>query len=166
MNFEEGFLKDIVLRLQSYKDLGEKSFAQLNEADFFFHASPESNNIAIIIQHLHGNMMSRFTDFLTEDGEKPWRRRDEEFEPAECNKDSLLALWHEGWSLVFNTISELKPDELMKIISIRNEQLTIYDALLRSYAHISYHIGQIVFIGKMIKDKEWQSLSIPKRRKQ
>jgi len=162
MSFEESFLQDTIKRFTNYKDLGEKTFVQLKEDDFFFLASPESNSIAIIVQHMHGNMLSRFTNFLTEDGEKTWRRRDEEFEKTATTKDEVIALWNEGWARVFDTIKSLQPDDVTKTIYIRSEPLTVYDALLRQLAHYPYHVGQIVFIGKMLKDAGWASLSVPK----
>ena len=163
MNFEEGFLKDIVKRFQSYKDLGDKTFNQLDEKDFFYQPSSESNSIAIIIQHMYGNMMSRFTNFLTEDGEKPWRQRDEEFEPAKLNKEDLISSWNAGWERLFETLNSLKPEDLTKITPIRNEPLPAYDALLRALGHLAYHVGQIVYLGKEIKDAEWKTLTIPKK---
>lgn len=162
MSFEERFLQDTIKRLTNYKDLGEKTFAQLEEKDFFFTASPESNSIAIIVQHMHGNMLSRFTNFLTEDGEKSWRKRDEEFEKAATTKDEVIALWNEGWNCVFNAVKSLQAADVTKTIYIRSEPLTVYDALLRQLAHYPYHVGQIVFIGKMLKDAGWHSLSVPK----
>lgn len=162
MNFGEGFLHDTIKRLNNYKELGEKTFAQLEEGDFFFLASPESNSIAIIVQHMHGNMLSRFTNFLTEDGEKSWRKRDEEFDRVATTKDEVIALWNEGWACVFDALNNLQPGDITKTIYIRSEPLSVYDALLRQLAHYPYHVGQIVFIGKMIKDASWQGLSVPK----
>jgi Protein of unknown function (DUF1572) len=164
MKFEDGFLRDIIKRFKSYKDLGDKTFEQLHDKDFFYQPSPESNSIAIIIQHMHGNMMSRFTNFLTEDGEKSWRKRDEEFEQTEVTKQGLITLWNEGWERLFKTINSLNPEDLTKTIPIRNEVMPAYDALLRAQAHLAYHIGQIVYLGKMMKDADWKTLSIPKRK--
>jgi len=164
MGFEESFLQDIIKRFVNYKDLGEKTFAQLEEKDFFIQASPESNSIAVIVQHLHGNMLSRFTEFLTEDGEKTWRKRDGEFETATTTREEVMALWNEGWKCVLNAIKALTPQDVTKTIYIRSEPLSVYDALLRQLAHYPYHVGQIVFIGKMVKDGNWQSLSIPKNK--
>jgi len=162
MQFEEGFIKDTAKRLDYYKQLGDKTFEQLEEDHFFFQPSPESNSIAIIVQHLHGNMLSRFVNFLTEDGEKSWRTRDEEFEKVLTTKSEVIERWNEGWACTFNAINNLEPGDLTKTIYIRSEPLQVYDALLRQLAHYPYHVGQIVFIGKMIKDNNWQSLSIPK----
>jgi hypothetical protein len=162
MSFEEVFLQDILKRFKIYKALGDKTFDQLNEKDFFFKPSPESNSIAIIIQHMHGNMMSRFTNFLIEDGEKEWRKRDEEFESTDLSMPELINRWNEGWHCVLTAIESLKPGHLAATIYIRTEPLKVYDALLRQLAHYPYHVGQIITISKMIKDKEWQSLSIAK----
>lgn len=163
MNFEEEFLKDVTKRFQSYKSLGDKTFEQLDEKDFFYQPSTESNSIAIIVQHIHGNLMSRFTNFLAEDGEKPWRKRDEEFEKMNISKDELLSLWNEGWTNLLDTIKSLQAGDVMKKVSIRNEPMYVYDALLRALAHVAYHVGQIVYLGKAIKDASWKTLSIPKK---
>lgn len=162
MNFEEGFLKDSIKRLRYYKELGDKTFEQLEEKDFFYHPNEESNSIAVIVQHLYGNMLSRFTNFLTEDGEKSWRKRDAEFEIVRMTKEDVLAFWNEGWDCVFKALESLQPQDLMKTIYIRTEPLLVYDAILRQLAHYPHHVGQILYIGKMIKNKQWKSLSIPK----
>ena len=152
-------------RLQYYKSLGDKTFEQLDEKDFHYRPNEESNSIAIIIQHMYGNMMSRFTNFLTEDGEKPWRKRDAEFEPMELTKQDLLDCWNTGWSTVLHTIGNLSEEDLEKEITIRSEKLFVYDAILRQLAHYPYHIGQIIYIAKMLKDTEWKNLSMPKPKK-
>jgi len=162
MGFEVGFLKDFTKRLTYYKTLGDNTFAQLADDDFFFAASPHSNSIAVIVQHLHGNMLSRFTNFLHEDGEKPWRNRDTEFELTYNSKQAVLQGWEEGWQCVFNAMASLRPEDLTKTVYIRSEPLLLYDALLRQLAHYPHHVGQILFIGKMIKDAQWQPLSIVK----
>jgi hypothetical protein len=162
MGFEQGFIADVFKRLAYYKHLGDKTFEQLEDKDFFFLASAESNSIAIIVQHLHGNMLSRFTNFLTEDGEKAWRNRDTEFNAALNTKEEVINAWEEGWKCALDAIAALQPDDLTKTIYIRSEPLIVYDALLRQLAHYPHHVGQILFIGKMIKDAGWQSLSIPK----
>ena len=165
MNIEQTFLQDCVKRFNYYKSLADRTFEQLEEKDFFFKPSPESNNITVIIQHMHGNMMSRWSNFLTEDGEKEWRRRDEEFEDLPLTSEHLLGLWEQGWSLLLSTLLSLSPDDLRRTIYIRSEPLTVYDAILRQLAHYSYHVGQIVFIGKMMLDNEFSSLSIPRQRR-
>ncbi len=162
MALSSTFIRDVVKRFETYKSLGDKTFDQLQEKDFHYQPSGESNSIAIIIQHIYGNALSRWTNFLTEDGEKEWRKRDAEFEIINASKLNLLSLWKEAWELVFKTLNSLSEDDLLKTIYIRKEPLIVYDAILRQLAHYPYHVGQIVFIGKMIKDTEWQSLSIPK----
>ncbi|WP_153797184.1 DUF1572 family protein [Foetidibacter luteolus] len=159
---EASFLKDVHKRFLFYKDLGDKTFEQLEDKDFFYQPSHESNSIALIIQHMYGNMMSRFTNFLTEDGEKPWRNRDTEFDVRNISRQELTEMWNKGWDCVLGTIANLSPADLTRTIFIRTEPLIVYDALLRQLAHYPYHVGQIVFIGKMIKDASWNSLSIAK----
>ncbi len=162
MSIAATFLSSYIKRISYYKELADKTFEQLNEADFHFQPNEVSNSIAIIIQHMAGNMLSRFTNFLTEDGEKEWRNRDTEFEEQQLSKEELLQKWEDGWACVMDTINELTEDDLLQTITIRSEELTVMDALNRQMAHYPYHVGQIVFIGRMIKNKEWRSLSIPK----
>lgn len=159
---ENGFLKDSIKRFKHYKELGDKTFEQLKEEDFLYQPNAESNSIAIIIQHMYGNMLSRWTNFLTEDGEKDWRKRDAEFEATPMTREDLLSFWNEGWNCLLNTLESLQPDDLMKTVTIRTEPLLVYDAILRQLAHYPYHVGQIVYIGRMILEREWNSLSIPK----
>jgi len=162
MSIAKEYLSTSLRRLKYYKELGDKTFEQLNEWDFHYQPNEESNSIAIIIQHMAGNMLSRWTNFLTEDGEKEWRRRDEEFEIKQYNKQQLIELWEAGWNCFFNTLAKLKKKELKKTVHIRNEPLTVIDAVNRQLAHYPYHIGQIIFLAKIIKNKNWQNLSIPK----
>ncbi len=159
---EEGFLKDSIKRFRYYKELGDKTFEQLKDDDFLYQPNAESNSIAIIIQHMYGNMLSRWTNFLTEDGEKEWRKRDAEFEAISMTREDLLSFWNEGWNCLLNTLESLQPGDLMKTITIRTEPLLVYDAILRQLAHYPYHVGQIVYLGRMIRENEWRSLSIPK----
>ena len=121
-----------------------------------------SNSIAVIIQHLHGNMLSRWTNFLTEDGEKEWRKRDEEFEAQQFSKQQLVEKWEEGWKVFLNTLESLQEDDLLKTITIRTQPLVVIDAINRQMAHYCSHVGQIIYIGRLIKEGQWQSLSIPK----
>lgn len=151
-------------RMMSYKSLGDKTLEQLHDEELFYRPTPGSNSIAIIIQHMYGNMMSRFSNFLTEDGEKPWRKRDEEFEANEFTRQDLADCWDTGWSLVQSVISSLKEEDLEKEITIRGEKHFVYDAVLRQLAHYAYHVGQIVYIGKMIRNDDWKNLSMPKRK--
>ncbi|TKK66995.1 DUF1572 domain-containing protein [Ilyomonas limi] len=162
MQLEEVFLKDIIKRFKMYKELGDKTLAQLNDEDVVYQPNEQSNSIAIIVQHLHGNMLSRFTNFLTEDGEKPWRKRDGEFDKIILTKAAVVQLWNEGWACLMNALASLQPADLMKTIYIRTEPLLVYDALLRQLAHYPNHVGQIQYIGKMLKGAAWQPLSIPK----
>lgn len=157
-----GFLSSAIKRLVYYKELGDKTFMQLTEYDFHFLPSEESNSIGIIIQHLHGNMLSRWTEFLTSDGEKEWRKRDAEFEEHKLTKEQSITLWEDGWKCFLDALRSLSAADLEKTIYIRTEPLTVIDAIIRQIAHYSYHVGQIVYIGRMIKDEEWKSLSIPK----
>ena len=159
---QQTFLSDCIKRFEYYRSLGDKTFEQLEEKDLFFKPSADSNNIAIIIQHMYGNMLSRWTNFLTEDGEKEWRKRDAEFEDMQISKQDLLSFWNEGWNVLLTTLRALKPEDLTKTIYIRTEPLIVYDAIIRQMAHYPYHVGQIVTIGKMIKDTGFKSLSIPK----
>ena len=156
------FITSATKRLKYYKDLGDKTFEQLSDADFHYQPNEESNSIAIIIQHVAGNMLSRWTNFLTEDGEKEWRQRDDEFEIHTYDKQQLHVLWEKGWACFLNAIEPLEKKDLKKKIYIRQESLTVIDAINRQLAHYPYHIGQIIYIAKIIKNKNWQNLSIPK----
>ncbi|MBS4064150.1 MAG: DUF1572 family protein [Chitinophagaceae bacterium] len=156
------FLTSYTKRILYYKLLGEQTFEQLDKIDFHYQPNEESNSIAIIIQHVAGNMLSRFTNFLTEDGEKEWRQRDAEFEEQHMSKEQLLQLWQKGWDCYLGAVQSLTETDLEKIITIRTEQLTVTDALNRQLAHYPYHIGQMVYIGRMIKNKTWRNLSIPR----
>jgi hypothetical protein len=164
MNTEEAFLQSAIKKFNAQKSLGEKTFAQLDEKDLFFKPSKESNSIAVIVQHMSGNMLSRWTNFLTEDGEKPWRDRDKEFEDVLTTKDAIILAWNAGWRRVLNTLELLQPDDMMKTITIRSEPLLVVDAIIRQVDHYGYHVGQIVYLGRLIKDESWQSLSIPKNK--
>jgi uncharacterized damage-inducible protein DinB len=156
------FLSSVIKRFKEYKTLGEKTFAQLNDEQMHVQPNKASNSIAIIIQHMHGNMFSRWTNFLTEDGEKSWRKRDAEFEVHSFTKEQLLHLWEEGWRVFLETLQSLRKEDLLKTVTIRSQPLTVVDAINRQMAHYSYHVGQIVYIGRWIKNSDWQSLSIPK----
>jgi hypothetical protein len=156
------FLQTVNRRVKYYKDLGDKTFVQLNDADFHYQPNDESNSIAVIIQHINGNMLSRWTNFLTEDGEKEWRNRDDEFAIHDCNKQQLIEKWEKGWKCFLDALVSLKEDDLLKTIYIRQEGLTVIDAINRQLAHYPYHVGQIVYIGRIIKDHDWKNLSIPK----
>ena len=156
------FLSSSKKQFEYYKALGEKTFAQLPEEKLFWKYNDTSNSIATIVKHMHGNMMSRWTDFLTTDGEKEWRKRDAEFDDDIASKEALSLKWNEGWQCLFNAITPLCESDLDKEIYIRNMGHSVTEAINRQLAHYSYHVGQIVFIGKMIASEDWNSLSIPK----
>jgi hypothetical protein len=156
------YLKSIKKQFEYYKMLGEKTFAQLSDEYLFWKYNEESNSIATIVKHLWGNMLSRWTDFLTTDGEKEWRERDAEFENDIESRAELLAKWNEGWTCLFNAINSLSENDLTKEIYIRNQGHSVLEAINRQLAHYPYHVGQIVFIGKMACNQNWTSLSIPK----
>ena len=164
MNISNEFLQSAVKRLTYYKELGDKTFAQLSDADFHYQPNDASNSIAVIIQHMAGNMLSRWTDFLTTDGEKAWRNRDNEFSNNATDKETVMAKWDEGWSCLFNSINQLDERLLETIVFIRSEPHTVLEAINRQLAHYSYHIGQIVYSAKQLKNSEWYSLSINRNR--
>lgn len=156
------FLQSAIKRLSYYKELGDKTFEQLQDADFHFTPNAESNSIALIIQHVAGNMLSRWTDFLTTDGEKEWRHRDTEFEEQDLTKQQLIDLWQKGWDCLFKSLHTLTEEDLLKTIYIRSEGLLVIDAINRQMAHYPYHVGQIIYLAKVIKNEDWQNLSIAK----
>jgi hypothetical protein len=156
------YLESVKKQFEYYKMLGEKTFEQIPEEKLFWQLNEESNSISMIVKHLNGNMLSRWTDFLTSDGEKEWRKRDEEFDNDIKTKIELLSKWNEGWECLFNAINALTEKDLENEIYIRNMGHSISEAINRQLAHYPYHIGQIVFIGKIIQNKDWNSLSIPK----
>ena len=158
---KDEFILSAFNRFIYYKSLADKSIAQLEEKQLFIDLSEGSNNIAVIIKHIAGNMKSRWTDFLTSDGEKPWRNRDAEFANDIKSKAELLAYWEEGWGILFNALQNLDDDDLSKNVKIRNEPHSIIEAVNRQLTHYTYHIGQIVFLAKWLKGPNWVSLSIP-----
>lgn len=161
---EQIFLDSVIRRFGDYRRLGEKTFDQLSEEDMHVQPNEESNSIAVIIHHLHGNMLSRWTNFLTEDGEKAWRQRDDEFEIHCFSRQQLMDKWNEGWSVFLYTLESLTPEDLSKTITIRNEPLNVVDAINRQMAHYSYHVGQIVYIAKWVRGPAFTSLTIPRNR--
>lgn len=162
MEAATAYIESVRKQFQYYKMLGEKAMAQLEPEQLFYSPDEDTNSIAIIVKHLHGNMMSRWTDFLTSDGEKEWRNRDDEFENQYDDKETLLQKWNEGWNCLFKALDTVTPDNLSQIIYIRNEGHTVIEAVNRQLAHYPYHIGQIVFYAKMLKQSAWDSLSIPR----
>ena len=164
MEINTSYLESVRKQFLYYKTLAEKSFSQLEPDQLFVALNENTNSIAVIVKHLSGNMLSRWTDFLTSDGEKEWRNRDDEFVATYSSKDELLESWNRGWDCFFDALNALKPEQLSEIIYIRNEGHTVSEAINRQLAHYPYHIGQIVFYAKLLKDGEWNSLSIPKNK--
>ena len=156
------FLESAVKQFQYYKMLGDKTFVQLSEKQLLRQDSELENSVAVIVNHLWGNMLSRWTDFRTTDGEKDFRDRDQEFEQVIASKEEMLRKWEEGWSCLFATLGELKPDEMEELVYIRNQGHTITEAINRQLCHYAYHVGQIVLLGKINLKDNWKSLSIPK----
>lgn len=156
------YLTSIIKQFEYYKSLGDKTFEQLTFKELQFTPNSYSNSIAIITKHIAGNMLSRWTNFLTEDGEKEWRHRDQEFEDTFTSRKALLKTWEDGWYCLFEAIKQLSKNDLEQIIYIRNHGHTVTEAINRQLAHYSYHIGQITYIGTLIKNEDWHSLSVPK----
>lgn len=144
-----------------YKALAEAAIAQVGDGALSAQDSDGSNSIAVIIWHIAGNFQSRFTDFLTSDGEKPWRHREEEFQHRTPTRSELLAKWNQGWEVLLKALSNLRNEDLQHTVTIRRHSLQVNEALHRSLAHLAYHVGQIVYIAKTLRGKEWVSLSIP-----
>ena len=158
----QNYLESSIKQFQYYYDIGTKAINQLEEDKLIHNISSESNSIGTIVKHMSGNMISRWTNFLTEDGEKEWRKRDEEFENDLNSKDKITESWEKGWDCLFNTLNSLSADDLEKIIYIRNQGHTVVEAINRQLCHYSYHVGQIVFAAKQIQNENWQALSIAK----
>lgn len=156
------FLHGAIREFRKYQQLGEQTMAQLPGEGLFWQYNQESNSIAIIVKHMSGNMLSRWTDIFSSDGEKPWRQRDEEFINDIASLDLLMAVWEKGWEKLFETLESLKETDLDRIIYIRNEGHTVTEAVIRQLAHYASHVGQIQFIGKMYLNDKWKSLSIPR----
>lgn len=156
------FLETSRFEFERMKKMVETALSRIDDPEFDKQITADDNSLRIIVQHLAGNMLSRWTDFLTSDGEKSWRKRDEEFETQQISRAELMGLWEKGWSELFNAIGSVNETQLLDFITIRNEKLTVMQAIQRQIAHYSYHCGQIVFLAKHLKGKSWQSLSIPK----
>lgn len=156
------YLPSVIKQFEYYKSLGDKTITQLTFDDLKNEVALDSNSIAIIVKHLSGNMLSRWTNFLSEDGEKEWRQRDDEFVDTFNSKIELNDAWKKGWDCLFKALKSLSKEDLDQIIYIRNEGHTVIEAINRQMMHYAYHIGQIVFLGKLLKGTNWQSLSIPK----
>jgi hypothetical protein len=159
------YLADALRTFRDYKKLAERALAQVGDDDFFATLDPESNSIAINMKHMAGNMLSRWTDFLTTDGEKPNRERDMEFVIVpDSTRDDLLAYGEKGWQCVFDAIEPLGPEDLLRVVLIRGQEHTVMQAINRQIAHYAYHTGQIVYLAKHFKSNEWQSLTVPRNK--
>ncbi len=163
MNPAAHYLEESLRAMRGNKRLADGALAQISDEEFFRELDPESNSIAIIVKHMAGNMRSRFTDFLTSDGEKPDRNRDQEFELGmEASRKDLMLAWEQGWKIVFDSISALKPEDVEKTITIRREPHTVLQALNRALTHLAQHTGQIVYLAKYFRSDSWKTLSVPR----
>jgi uncharacterized damage-inducible protein DinB len=163
MDIGRAYLDEAVRSLRGHKRLAEGALSQLSDKELFQAIDPESNSVAIIVKHMAGNMRSRWTDFLSTDGEKPDRNRDQEFIiDQHTSRESLTSMWERGWQYVFETLQSLQPDDLSRIVTIRGQEHTVLQAINRALAHYSYHVGQIVFLAKHLKSSEWKTLSVPR----
>ena len=162
--FTTSYVKDSTDLFRYYKKLGERAMAQCPDEALSATLDAESNSIAILVKHMAGNMRSRWTDFLTSDGEKPDRNRDTEFEDAPRTRAALMELWERGWKHVFDALTPLRDEDLIRKITIRTEPHSVMQAINRQMAHYSYHVGQIVFLAKHLAGNKWQALTIPKRK--
>jgi Protein of unknown function (DUF1572) len=157
------YLDEARRQLRGYKRMGEGAMAQLRDEDWFVMLDPEANSVAILVKHLAGNMRSRFTDFLTTDGEKPDRFRDQEFElTGTTTRTEVMKWWEEGWNCVLSAVEALKPEHVMRTVTIRGEPHTVLQAINRQIAHYAHHVGQIVFLAKHLRSSEWKTLSVPR----
>jgi hypothetical protein len=160
----QNFLDESISSFRSYKKLAEAAIEQVSDEEFFKAIDAESNNIAAIAKHLSGNLRSRWTDFLTTDGEKPDRNRDAEFVAENDTRESLTGVWENGWQILFDSLESLTVEDLGKTVRIRGEDFTVVKAINRALAHAAYHIGQIAFLAKHFRADAWQTLSIPKNK--
>lgn len=162
LEFTTSYLKDSLALFRYYKSLAERAMAQVTDSQLYESIDPEANSLALLVKHLAGNMRSRWTDFLTTDGEKPDRDRDSEFADPPSSRAALLAMWEHGWACLFEALEPLADDELARTVRIRGEAHTVMQAINRQMAHYSYHCGQIVFLAKHLQSASWISLSIPR----
>ena len=157
------YLDEARRQFLGHKRLAEGAFAQLRDEEFFVAIDGEANSIATLVKHIAGNARSRFTDFLTTDGEKPDRHRDQEFElSANTTRAEVMRWWEDGWGIVFSTIESLKPEDVERPVTVRGQPHTVLQAINRQIAHYAYHVGQIVFLAKHLRSRDWKSLSVPK----
>jgi len=164
ISFTEDYLADALSSFRAYKKLADKAIAQTNDDELLVKLDEEANSIAIVMKHMAGNMISRWTDFLNSDGEKADRNRDMEFVIETSSRDEVIAYWERGWKCVFDAIEPLRPDDFSRTVTIRRQEHTIVQAINRQLMHYAYHIGQIVFLAKHFRSTEWQSLSIPRNK--
>ncbi len=158
------YLDNVRAEFERYKSLADKAISQVSDEELFVTLDPESNSVAVVMKHVAGNLRSRWTDFLTSDGEKPDRNRDEEFETgALTTRDGVLRHWETGWRALFGSLAALRPADVAKTVTIRGEPHTVTQAANRSLAHTAYHVGQIVFLAKHLRSEEWKTLSIPRK---
>jgi len=162
MTFQEDYIKSALFEFRRYKNLGDKTFARLSDIELCWKYGEHDNSIAQIVKHLSGNMLSRWTNFLTEDGEIEWRNREQEFVDPPSSKKELFEIWEKGWQCLFDAVGTIDDSNFDTKIKIRNESHSIVEAINRQLAHYANHVGQIVLLGKMIKGDNWVSLSIPK----
>ncbi len=156
-------IEELEKRFRGHKTLAEAALAQVSDEDLFLTLDRETNSLAVLVQHMGGNLRSRFTDFLTTDGEKPDRHRDAEFEVApDTTRAQLMARWEEGWGCLLSTLASLTPDDLLKTITIRHEPHSVVEALQRSLCHQAYHVGQIVMLAKHYVSETWRPLTVPR----
>ncbi|MGE7688577.1 DUF1572 family protein [Lysinibacillus sp. NPDC097214] len=166
MTVAQTYLHVVQKRFRSVKEQGDKTLSQLDNEQLHWAFNEESNSIAVIVKHVSGNMISRWTDFLTTDGEKATRNRDEEFTFSLQTKEEVMSVWEKGWQVFLDALQKLTEADLQGFVTIRGEQLSVIDAIERQMSHYSQHVGQIVYIAKLIKGSEWQTLSIPKGQSQ
>lgn len=162
LEFTTSYLEDSIHLLRYYKELAERAISQATDPQLYQRLDEDANSIAIVMQHMAGNMKSRWTNFLSEDGEKPWRNRDSEFEQPPSTREALLQLWEAGWNCVFQTLESLMDADLSLSVSIRGEAYSVMQAIHRQIAHYAYHCGQIVLLAKHFQHAQWTSLTIPK----
>src|SRR5579883_1840749 len=161
--FSTSYIQDSLATFRRYKKWAEGAMSQISDDQLFTALDPESNSIAIIIKHMAGNMRSRWTDFLTTDGEKPDRNRDSEFEDAPATREALMALWDDGWNRLFGALSPLSDSDLARSVAIRGEPHSVMQAINRQVAHYALHVGQIIFLAKHFRGVEWKTLTVPKK---
>jgi hypothetical protein len=164
LRFTTSYLEDSLSLFRYYKDLAERAIAQLMDDELLENLDSESNSIAVIVKHMSGNMLSRWQDFLTTDGEKPGRDRDAEFEDPPSTREALLAAWEAGWRCLFNALEPLSEADMQRVVTIRGEAHSVMQTINRQVAHYAYHCGQIAFLAKHLRSGEWKSLSIPRRK--